>query len=308
MEGLIFDIEKFAVHDGPGIRTTVFVKGCPLRCVWCHNPEGISPKPEVVFFRDKCIGCKRCFEACSTGALRLEGDARVYESHRCVLCGRCAEACFAEAQVVEGRSITAEDALAEIERDRPFYENSGGGMTVSGGEPMAQKAFVKDLLKRCKERGIHTALDTCGHAPWEDFREVLPFVDLILFDIKVMDPAQHERTTGVDNALILGNLRKLDREKAALWIRIPVVPGYNDTEENFEATAAFLRDLASIQYVELLPYHGLAESKYERMNQRYTLRGIHPPTEEKLQALEACLKRRGLPVKARWAASSAEGA
>ena len=299
MEGLIFDIKKFAVHDGPGIRTTLFMKGCPLRCIWCHNPEGISPKPEIVFFGNKCIGCKRCFEACSTGALRLEGDVRVYEEERCVLCGQCVDVCYAEAQVMEGRPITVEDALVEIEKDRPFYDNSGGGMTISGGVPLAQKAFVKELLRRCKERGIHTALDTCGFAPWSDIKQVMPFVDLILFDIKAMDPGEHKKFTGVDNLLILENLHKLAREEPVLWIRIPVVPGCNDTKRNMEAMAAFLQDFKNIRYVELLPYHRLAESKYKRMNQHYSLEDTRPPIEEKMQALEACLKRHGLPVKAR---------
>lgn len=301
MEGLIFDIKKFAVHDGPGIRTTLFMKGCPLRCVWCHNPEGISPRPEIVFFGQKCIGCKRCFEACPTGALSFKGGVRVYERASCALCGRCTEACYAEAQVMEGRIITVEDALAEIEKDRPFYENSSGGVTVSGGEPLAQKAFVGELLRRCQERGIHTALDTCGLAPWEDLREVAACADLVLFDLKVMDASKHERFTGVGNALILENLRRLDQEKPPLWIRIPVVPGHTDSRDNMEAIAEFLADLGSIQYVELLPYHRLGESKYARLDRPYPLSAIRPPGEEKLRELEDCLRLHGLPVKPRWA-------
>ena len=299
MEGLIFDIKKFAIHDGPGIRTTIFVKGCPMRCVWCHNPEGISPEPEIVYFESKCIGCKSCFGVCPTDALRLEGGVRIYERDRCQLCGKCAEACYAEAQVMQGRCIKVEEAVAEIEKDRPFYENSGGGMTVSGGEPLAQKDFVRELLRSCKARGIHTALDTCGFGPWEDVKELIRFVDLILYDLKAMDPDEHAAFTGVDNHLILENLRKLDAEKPVLWIRIPVVPRYNDTTENFEAIASFLADFNRIEQVELLAYHRLAESKYERMNLAYPLKNTPPPTDQQLEKLEDSLRRRGLPVKSK---------
>ena len=297
MTGTIFDIKKFAVHDGPGIRTTVFMKGCPLRCWWCHNPESMQLQPQIVFFENKCIGCKRCFEACTTGALRLEGETRVYERDTCKVCGQCAEACYAEAQVKEGKEVTVEEVLAEVEKDRPFYENSGGGMTVSGGEPMLQKDFVLELFKQAKAADLHNAIDTCGQAKWEDLSEVLQFVDLVLFDMKEMDPDRHKAFTGVDNTLILENAERIRDLGKPMMLRIPVIPTCNARLENMQAAADFFRDFPNIEYVELLPYHRLGESKWERLGKEYDLKGIETPEDDDVTPLEQPFKDAGMQVR-----------
>ena len=295
--GLIFDIKKFAVHDGPGIRTTVFMKGCPLRCWWCHNPESISPKPQVVFFENKCIGCKRCFEACPTGALRLEADRRVYDREACVLCGKCTQACYAEAQVMEGRRVTVEEALAEVEKDRPFYDNSGGGMTVSGGEPMLQKDFTLELFRQAKAAGLHTAIDTSGHAQWDDLRQVLEYVDLVLFDMKDMDPEKHKQFTGVDNKLILENATRIRDLGKRMMLRIPIIPSCNARLDNMQAAAAFFRDFPNLEYVELLPYHRLGQGKWERLDLTYRLKHIQTPGEDALAELQKPFEQAGMQVR-----------
>ncbi|NOZ24399.1 MAG: glycyl-radical enzyme activating protein [Planctomycetes bacterium] len=297
MEGMIFDIKKFAVHDGPGIRTTLFFKGCPLSCRWCHNPESISPDPQIVFFEQKCIGCKKCFEACETGALILTEYGRKYNPRKCVLCGKCVETCYAEAQVMEGRTITVEEAVKEIEKDRPFYENSGGGATFSGGEPMMQLDFLIALAKECKSRDFHTALDTSGYARWENYLKVIDSIDLILYDMKHMDPAKHKKFTGVENKLILANARRLDKHGKTMWIRVPVVPDCNDSVENMQAAADYFRDFRHVERVELLPYHRLAESKYRRLHKHYSLEGTETPPEKRLKELAKPFEDAGLNVK-----------
>ncbi|MEW6359495.1 MAG: glycyl-radical enzyme activating protein [Planctomycetota bacterium] len=297
MEGMIFDIKKFAVHDGPGIRTTIFFKGCPLTCRWCHNPESISPDPQIVFFEQKCIGCKKCFAACPTGALTLTEYGRKHDHLRCVLCGKCVEACYAEAQVMEGRKITVEEAVKEIEKDRPFYENSGGGATFSGGEPMMQLDFLVALAGECKKHGLHTALDTSGYARWESYLKVIDFIDLVLYDMKHMDPERHKEFTGVDNKLILANAKRLDERGKMIWIRVPVIPGCNDTIENMQAAADYFKDFQHIKRIDFLPYHRLAESKYRRLHQHYSLEGTEAPAEERLKGLARPFEDAGFTVK-----------
>jgi pyruvate formate lyase activating enzyme len=298
MTGRIFNIQRFSIHDGPGIRTTVFLKGCTLGCRWCHNPESIASQPELVFFEQRCIGCRRCFAACESGALTLEGDRRQYRVERCRLCGRCAEACYAEALVMQGRTATAEEVVAEVLKDKPFYETSRGGVTLSGGEPLLQAGFVAEVFARCRERGVATCLDTAAHVPWAAFEAVLPHTDLVLLDLKLMDPERHRAATGASNEVILANARRLGDGRCPLVVRVPVIPGYTDDDANVAAIADFVRGFPALDHVELLPYHRFAESKYRRLQRAYPLEGTEPPPRERLEALAALVAERGLRVKA----------
>ncbi len=295
---MIFDIERFAIHDGPGIRTTLFLKGCPLACWWCHNPESLSPRRELVFFESKCIGCGTCFEVCPVRAHeRLPAGGRVYHGEKCAHCGRCVDACAAEALVMEGREIGVEEAVEELARDAPFFASSGGGITLSGGEPMRQPAFCAAVLRACREKGIHTALDTSGFAPWSEYERVLPFVSLVLYDVKLANPEEHRKYTGVDNALILENLANIDASGTPIEVRIPMIPGVNDGAANLDASAAILGRLRNLTGVVLLPYHRFGEAKYARLGRTYRLPDAAPPTAESIDAARARLASAGLPVR-----------
>jgi len=267
MKALISDIKRFAIHDGPGIRTTVFFKGCPLKCLWCHNPESISFQPQEAFYAHKCVDC---------GACREEG----FQS----------AACLGDARVLYGTEVTAEELLPRLLEDRDFYETSGGGVTLSGGECLCQADFCEALLKALKEKGIHTAVDTCGFVPKAAFEKVLPYTDLFLYDIKAFDEAVHIRCTGQSNQRILENLVWLDSLGKKIEIRIPYVPDYNDTQT--EKIAAFLKSLKSITAVKVLPYHNYAGSKYAALGMENTL-PERLPTEAELQAAEATLAYKG---------------
>ncbi len=326
MTGRVFNSQRFSIHDGPGIRTTVFLKGCPLRCLWCHNPESLARQPEIVFHANKCIGCRRCFSVCPAGALRLEtagGDAapgdgpvavrearesvpgpgqsaaaRHYDKTLCRLCGKCVDACFAEALVMEGRDMAAEEVVAEILKDRAFYDNSNGGATLSGGEPLLQADFAAEVLARCRGEGVHTCLDTSAQAPWEAFEQVLPHTNLVLLDLKIMDPELHRRATGVGNELILANARRLASKLLPIIVRVPIIPGFTDDEANIAAIGDLVSDFPNLDYVELLPYHRFAEAKYHRLGLDYELEGVEPPDQEDLDQLVAILAERGVRAKA----------
>jgi pyruvate formate lyase activating enzyme len=300
ISGLIFDIERFAIHDGPGIRTTLFLKGCPLACWWCHNPESISPRPQLALFSEKCIGCGRCFDACPNGVHeKLADGSRVLHRERCASCGRCVETCFAGALVMEGREITVEQAMEELRADLPYYKSSGGGITLSGGEPMQQLEFSMAVLQACRAEGIHTALDTCGHAPWEEYLKILPLVDLVLYDFKFADAEAHRKYTGLSNELIRANLARLDDMGIPVEIRIPVIPSINDSLENLEESARFLSKRKCVTRVTLLPYHGLGESKYPQVGRTYRLDGLRSPSRERMEEIAGSMSRFGLAVTAR---------
>jgi len=295
--GLIFDIRRFSIHDGPGIRTTVFLKGCPLSCWWCHNPESQSSGPELWLRSGRCIRCGECVEACPEGAITLQEEDYVTDQERCNLCGACLEACATEARQIVGRQMSVAQVLAEVERDVAFYDESGGGMTVSGGEPLQHRKFLSKLLRACKEKDIHTVLDTCGYASWKAVDEVRADVGIFLYDLKLIDDARHRKFTGVSNRLILQNLRRLLQSGQAVIIRVPLIPGVNDNEEDLHQLGSFIARLPDLPKVDLLPYHRAAMGKYERLNRAYPLLDVMPPSPERVQAAVEILQRYGLSVK-----------
>lgn len=272
--GMVFDIKKYALHDGPGIRTTVFLKGCPLNCAWCHNPEGLAYAPEVVHTADRCLGCGTCVEACDKGALTLTPGGVVCDGKRCLACGRCADVCPTQARELAGRRLSVSQVVAAVLKDQLFYDESGGGVTFSGGEPLHQPDFLLALLEACGSHEIHRCVDTSGQAPWEIFSKITPHVDLFLYDLKHMDGEAHRRATAVDNARILDNLKRLDRLGAAIIVRIPLIPGFNDDVTTVERTGDFIAGLASVAALHLLPYHSFQEHKYTKLGREYSGRTI----------------------------------
>jgi pyruvate formate lyase activating enzyme len=294
--GTIFDVKKFAIHDGPGVRTTVFFKGCPLTCALCHNPESQSPDRELVFRADRCRGCGDCVEACPAGALTGTAGARTIDRTRCTRCGTCAEACVAAALEIMGREVTVGDVMTEIEKDVILYDESGGGVTVSGGEPLAQPAFLFALLAACRERAIHTVTDTCGHAPPEIVERAGELTDLFLFDLKLADPDRHRAFTGVSNELILENLRRLSAAARPLILRVPVFPGINDDPDNLVRLADIAASLPHPPPLDLLPYHRGGTEKYARLDRAYAFPALRPPSAARLGELAQRLRNCGLRV------------
>jgi len=297
VSGTVFDIKKFSIHDGPGIRTTVFLKGCPLDCWWCHNPESQRVEPELMVRPQRCISCGACLVACTHGAISTRGDAIITDQDHCEVCGACVETCYAEAREIVGRTMTVDDVMAVIARDIPFYDESGGGATFSGGEPLLQPAFLLALLQACRAQEIHTALDTCGFASWTTLERIRPHVDLFLYDLKLMDEDRHRQFTGVSNAPILHNLIKLSENDHEIIIRFPLVPGFNDDHDNIRQLAAFVARLPRPVQVDVLPYHHIAAEKYQRMNRDYALANTRPPDEEAVNEIRRMLEARDLTVK-----------
>ena len=277
MKAKIFEIKRFAVHDGDGIRTTVFFKGCPLQCVWCHNPEGISARAELAYFSHKCIDCGECAAVCPTRAHTIQGGHTFYRE-RCEGCGRCAEVCLGNAVAFYGEEMTVEELLCELLKDKEFYQNSGGGVTLSGGECLLQAEACAALLKGLKKHNVHTAVDTCGFVSQTAFEQVIPYTDVFLYDIKAIDEETHKRCTGQSNQRILQNLLFLDKQGCKTEIRIPFVPDYNDGE--LDKIAAFVNGLKHVVKVEILPYHNYAGSKYQGLGIPNTLPARIPTDEE----------------------------
>lgn len=297
ISGIIFDIRKYSIHDGRGIRTAVFFKGCPLECRWCHNPEGRAYHPELIFRSARCILCDDCLGVCPNKAVTRQGDTILIDRTRCKISGECAAVCNAEALQVVGRKMSVLQVINEIERDTVFYEQSGGGVTFTGGEPLAQSRFLLGILSACRDRGIHTAVDTSGFSPWPILDEIRPLVDLFLYDLKLMDDDRHRHWTGVSNKTILTNLQRLSEAGQKIMIRIPLVPGINDDDENLQKTGTFLAALQNVPQVELLPYHNIAEAKYAGLGMSYDLAKIRPPLQDQMQAHVALMKSYGLQVK-----------
>ncbi len=296
--GMTFNIQRFSTEDGPGIRTTVFLKGCPLRCAWCHNPEGLSPRPELMWYDVRCIGARDCLSACPEDALELTPQGMHIDRERCTACGACAEACPAAALEVIGREWTPEEVFAEVQKDSVFYETSGGGVTLSGGEPMRQADFVLALARLCHEASVHVALDTCGAAPWERYAQVLPMVDLVLYDLKIFDGERHRASTGADNDLILENARRIAAAGKPMWIRTPVIPGYTADATNIAALGDFIAsELPTVERWDLLAYTNLGQPKYHRLDRPYALEGVPLLTRAEIETLHAiALKRVSVAV------------
>ena len=297
IKGTIFDIKKFSIHDGPGIRTTIFFKGCPLSCWWCHNPESQIPGPEIMLWPDRCIRCGACISVCTPWATTWYSESIAIDREKCTHCGACVEVCHAEARRIAGREMTVAQVMAEIERDIPFYDESGGGATFSGGEPLMQRDFLLALLRTCREQEIHTAVDTCGFSTWETLDTIREHVNLFLYDLKLMDPAKHRAFTGVSNESILCNLQALSRWGHAIVLRVPLIPGVNDDDENIRQTGAFAAALPHLERVDILPYHRAGIEKYHRLGKDYGLPEIGPPTDEKVAQAARILRGFGLHVK-----------
>ena len=274
-KAIFFDIQRNSFVDGPGIRTTVFFKGCNLKCAWCHNPESQSAKPQMMFYKDKCTGCGKCKSVCP------------YHLEQCELCGKCTLYCPVDARKGCGKEHTVDEVLKEVLKDQAFYETSGGGVTFSGGECMLQIDFLAEILKKCKENGIHTAVDTAGHIPFESFEKILPYTDLFLYDIKIFDSQKHKQYVGVGNELILENLKKLFERKAKLWIRIPIIPDVNDSIEEIQKIKDFLKTIGTPEKIELLPYHAMGENKYRAIGKEPQI--FKTPDAENMKRLKEIL-------------------
>lgn len=263
--GTVFDIQHFCVDDGPGIRTTVFLKGCPLRCAWCHNPEGLSVTPQMFFHTDKCVLCGRCVAVCDRGGHSIVEDKHVFARENCIRCGACVAACPAEALRITGKDMTVDEVLADVLSDKPFYETSGGGLTLSGGEPLSQGKFACALLKAAKDAGLNTCVETSGFCSEDTLEEAAAYTDLFLLDVKETDDARHKQFTGVDREKILRNARRLASLQKPIILRCPVIPGCNDREEHFRQIAALAADLGTVREIHLEPYHPFGVDKYESL-------------------------------------------
>lgn len=307
--GMVFDIKKYSINDGPGIRTTVFLSGCPLKCLWCHNPESQSLKPMLMYRENRCLGCGACMEVCPEGAItesnvsrrwtiesRETFDSMTTDRSKCTHCQTCLATCYSGAREFSGREMTVGEVMAQVEREIPFYDESGGGVTFSGGEPLMQQGFLSALLKACRRQEIHTVVDTSGFANWQVFEQIRGDVDLFLYDLKHMDSARHREMTGAPNEPILENLRRLSAMGAKCVVRIPLIPGINDDEENLVESAKSLAGLPHLEGVELMGYHDIAQAKYEALEMEYKLVGLRAPGEEEMRNAADLLRSYGLKV------------
>ncbi len=297
-KGIIFDIKRYAIHDGPGIRTTVFLKGCPLRCQWCQNPEGLELDAEVFWRENRCAeDCRACVTACPSRAVSKNGNRVVVDKKKCDFCRICDDACVYDALEIVGREVSVEEIMEEIEKDRVFFDESGGGVTFSGGEPLLQADFLQSLIEEVKKSNIHVALDTSGCVPFEDLQRVSDRVDLFLYDLKIMEDETHKKYTGVSNQIILENLKKLSDKKKAIHVRIPLVSGVNDDKQNIQRFAEYLRTLRNVKNISLLAYHRGGCEKYRRLQKEEQLRTFQSPSKKRMEEVKKFLVDSGFSVK-----------
>lgn len=298
MKGIITDIQRFSLNDGPGIRTTVFLKGCNMACAWCHNPETINIMPQLMYYRENCINCLKCVEVCPTGAQNKVEDTHMFSRELCINCGKCAKVCFPGALVMSGKEMEIEDVMDEILQDLDYYKNSGGGITLSGGEVFVQAEYAYELLKKCKENGIQTAIETNLSAPWEKMIKLLEITDIVMLDIKLIDSKQHEIWTRVGNKGILENIKKLSEKGIPMIIRTPVIPDVNDSIDCIEQICNFISDYKeNILYYELLNFNPLGDFKYKGLNIKNVFAEKKPHSEAKMNELADVARKYGFKVK-----------
>lgn len=296
-KGIVFDIQKFCTHDGPGIRTVVFLKGCPLRCKWCSNPESQAMKPEIVYNKSKCMGCLACVKTCSSGAIKFDSAARALsiDRNKCIRCFKCSDDCVTEAITVKGEEKSVDEVVNEVMKDEVFFRQSGGGVTVSGGEPLCQHDFAASILKAVKSRDINTAIETTGYGKWENLHKLLQYTDIVLYDIKHIDSHMHKEGTGVENSIILENLKRIVEMKKRVIVRIPVIPNFNMDEESIGNIIQHLKSL-KISEVDLLPFHQLGKQKYNFLGLEYELKDLKPVEEENIEWIKNAFKKEGISL------------
>jgi pyruvate formate lyase activating enzyme len=296
LTGSIARIERYMIHDGPGIRTVVFFKGCPLRCVWCSSPQTWKAAKQVIFLKRKCINCGSCVASCPENAIESVEDVKKIDREKCNVCGECVDVCPAAALKFDGCLMSPEDVVNEVMKDEHFYKTSGGGVTLSGGEPLAQPGFAGEILRRCKEKGLHTALETSAYAEWPVLKKMIDYVDLFLIDIKHMDTEEHLKITGRNNDLILDNILRTAKEKpGSIAIQFPVIPGYNDTDDNIDSLVQFMKE-AGIGSIDVIPFHKLGQHEYEELGLDYRVMEVEVPESGSLQKIKEDIKSKGFEI------------
>lgn len=296
VKGIISEIERYAVKDGPGIRTVIFLKGCPLRCKWCANPETQQTISQLMYWQNRCIGCRKCIQICPNQALSWGACGIEITRSKCVSCGACVDHCNSQALIMAGERKTVAEIMKDITKDNPYYQTSGGGVTFSGGEAACQSDFLYELARECKKQGISTCIETCGYIKWEVFQKLLPYIDFFYYDLKIIDEEAHRELTGVSNSLILDNFCRLVNAGANITVRIPIIPGINNTDKNIHNTIKFLLEHAPGCHVSLLPYHRLGMSKYEKLDMEYSLEELAPPSDREMHRIRKQFENSGFYI------------